>query len=155
MDHQTFAQLLGNYGEFIGAIGVVVTLVYLALQIRQNTAQLTRSELSAQAAAVNASNLVLREPRRALIESGELTEMFIRGNESVEELGEVPRTRYRLLMQNVVDTMVVILRCVQRHRSDGFLATPLQCTSRCLWRKKRTSATHHAISPIDPKTLRN
>ena len=37
MDHQSFAQLLGNYGEFIGAIGVVVTLGYLAIQIRQNT----------------------------------------------------------------------------------------------------------------------
>jgi len=37
MDHQTFAQLLGNYGEFVGAIGVVVTLVYLTTQIRQNT----------------------------------------------------------------------------------------------------------------------
>ena len=37
MDHQTFAQLLGNYGEFVGAIAVVVTLVYLARQIRQNT----------------------------------------------------------------------------------------------------------------------
>ena len=31
------AQLLGNFGEFVGAIAVVVTLAYLAVQIRQNT----------------------------------------------------------------------------------------------------------------------
>ena len=37
MDHQAFAQLLGNYGEFFGAIAVVVTLGYLAIQIRLNT----------------------------------------------------------------------------------------------------------------------
>jgi hypothetical protein len=37
MDHQVFAQLLGNYGEFVGAIGVVLSLGYLAVQIRQNT----------------------------------------------------------------------------------------------------------------------
>jgi CRP-like cAMP-binding protein len=37
MDHQAFAQLLGNYGEFVGAIAVVATLGYLAVQIRQNT----------------------------------------------------------------------------------------------------------------------
>ena len=43
MDHLTFAQLLGNYGEFIGAIGVVVTLAYLAIQIRQNTKTLRSS----------------------------------------------------------------------------------------------------------------
>ena len=36
MDHQAFAQLLGNYGEFIGAIAVVFTLVYLAVQVRHS-----------------------------------------------------------------------------------------------------------------------
>ena len=34
MDHQAFAQLLGNYGEFVGAIAVVATLFYLASQVR-------------------------------------------------------------------------------------------------------------------------
>ena len=29
MDHQAIAQLLGNYGEFVGAIAVVITLIYL------------------------------------------------------------------------------------------------------------------------------
>ncbi len=37
MDIQGVAQLLGNFGEFFGAIAVVVTLVYLAGQLRQNT----------------------------------------------------------------------------------------------------------------------
>lgn len=32
------AQLLGNFGEFFGAIVVVATLFYLAKQVRQNTA---------------------------------------------------------------------------------------------------------------------
>ena len=36
MDHLTFAQLLGNYGEFIGAIAVVATLGYLALQVKHS-----------------------------------------------------------------------------------------------------------------------
>jgi len=36
MDHQAFAQLLGNYGEFVGAIAVVATLVYLAVQVRHS-----------------------------------------------------------------------------------------------------------------------
>jgi hypothetical protein len=33
MDHQAFAQILGNYGEFFGAVAVVATLGYLAVQI--------------------------------------------------------------------------------------------------------------------------
>ena len=36
MDHQAFAELLGNYGEFVGSIAVLATLAYLAVQIRQN-----------------------------------------------------------------------------------------------------------------------
>jgi hypothetical protein len=30
-----FSQLLGNYGEFVGAIAIVVTLAYLAMQVKQ------------------------------------------------------------------------------------------------------------------------
>ncbi len=36
MDHETFAEMLGNYGDFLGAIAVLGTLLYLAVQIRQN-----------------------------------------------------------------------------------------------------------------------
>lgn len=36
MEHQELAQLLGNYGEFVGAIAVVATLVYLAVQVRHS-----------------------------------------------------------------------------------------------------------------------
>ncbi len=43
MDHQAFAQLLGNYGEFVGAIAIVITLIYLALQLKQNTASVRSS----------------------------------------------------------------------------------------------------------------
>ena len=37
MELMDTAQLLGNFGEFAGAIAVVVTLVFLTLQIRQST----------------------------------------------------------------------------------------------------------------------
>ena len=52
MDHQAFAQLLGNYGEFVGAIAVVVTLIYLTFQIRQSTHQARLTSIQA----INASN---------------------------------------------------------------------------------------------------
>lgn len=39
------AQLLGNLGEFFGAVVIVATLIYLAMQVRQNTiAMRTRAE---------------------------------------------------------------------------------------------------------------
>ncbi len=36
-------QDLGNIGEFLGAVGVIASLVYLATQIRQNTGAVRRS----------------------------------------------------------------------------------------------------------------
>ena len=36
MNLMDMAQLLGNFGEFVGAIAVVVTLFYLAFQVRQS-----------------------------------------------------------------------------------------------------------------------
>ena len=36
---------LGNIGDFIGGVGVVITLVYLATQIRQNTRALRLSSI--------------------------------------------------------------------------------------------------------------
>lgn len=36
-------QDLGNIGEFVGAIGVVASLIYLALQIRQNSHQISQN----------------------------------------------------------------------------------------------------------------
>jgi len=35
MDLQATSQLLGDFGEFFGAIAVVITLMYLALHVRQ------------------------------------------------------------------------------------------------------------------------
>lgn len=101
-------QDLGAVGEFIGAIGVVVTLGYLAFQIRQNTLQLEQNALTTKAAAVTASNIALRETRQSIFGSGDMSEFFLQGNENPDELGEVQMLRYRLVMQNVTDVMLEI-----------------------------------------------
>jgi hypothetical protein len=44
MDHQAFAQLLGNYGEFVGSIAVLATLIYLAVQVRHSKELLERNQ---------------------------------------------------------------------------------------------------------------
>ena len=66
MDHQAFAQLLGNYGEFFGAIAVVVTLVYLVIQLRHNTQATRASTAQALADSINELNLMLaKDPELA------------------------------------------------------------------------------------------
>lgn len=101
-------QDLGAVGELVGAIGVVVTLGYLAYQIRQNTIQLEQNILTAKAAAQNASNTALRETRHSIFESHEMAEIFRDGNQDPEALEELPRLRYRLILQNVTEVMLEI-----------------------------------------------
>ena len=52
-------EALGNIGDFVGGIAVIATLVYLAVQVRQNTQQLRASALSTSTAANVAFNYSL------------------------------------------------------------------------------------------------
>ena len=101
-------EAIGAIGEVIGAVGVVATLGYLAYQIRQNTEQLEQSTLSTRAAAINASNVTLRENRQSIFEDADMASIFLRGNQSPRRLDDVEQLRYRLLMQNVVEAMLDI-----------------------------------------------
>jgi hypothetical protein len=74
---------LGAIGEIAGAIGVVVTLVYLSTQIRQNTKS---SKITAVQSAVEGS----ARWNEILVNDKELGEMFWRGmaNPELLEAGE-------------------------------------------------------------------
>ena len=70
MDHQTFAELLGNYGEFVGAVAVVVTLVYLVLQIRHSTKATRAASHHAITDSLNLGNI-------AQAQDAELAQIFL------------------------------------------------------------------------------
>jgi hypothetical protein len=101
MDHQAFAQLLGNYGEFIGAIAVVATLFYLAIQVRHGqeaTEANTRSvEESRRVALVDSYVRRLEAMERAQIQlalSDQLSDIVRRTDaDGVDSLTETERLR--------------------------------------------------------------
>lgn len=83
MDHQAFAQLLGNYGEFIGAIGVIATLVYLAIQVRQNSVLLAHNNAAveestklARVAAMDRYSESVSRWRGRLVENAEVAALW-------------------------------------------------------------------------------
>lgn len=57
---------LGNLGDFIGGIGVVVTLIYLASQIRQNTTALRTASRQEIASGYRESNRLRLDPAASL-----------------------------------------------------------------------------------------
>ena len=74
------SQLLGNYGEFVGAIAIVVTLLYLAIQVRQNTRMMrastrqARSDSTIQLYSLGATS-VIAEIRERELRGEALTEL--------------------------------------------------------------------------------
>lgn len=90
---------LGAVAETISAIGVLITLIYLAVQIKDNTR-------ASRASAVNASNLALRENRQAIFASPEVFDLFYRGNANPLDLSDMELVRYRIMIQNVVESIL-------------------------------------------------
>ena len=86
MDHQAFAQLLGNYGEFVGAFAVVGTLVYLAIQVRHgkiateaNTRAIEESRKLALAQSFQARTQLVDASMVEIANSGELAPIMYKG----------------------------------------------------------------------------
>lgn len=82
---------LGNLGEFIGAIAVVVSLVYLAAQIRQNTRAIRANTFHGIVDS-------LTDGIAEIARDAELTRIWIEALRQSGELSEVDRARFRLLL---------------------------------------------------------
>jgi len=103
MDIQSAAQLLGNIGEFVGAVAVVVTLVYLAVQVRHskeateaNTRLAEESHRLALAENQIARVNLIERQMRDLSSSPDLAEIFIKyEQEGIGALNPVERRRFQ------------------------------------------------------------
>jgi hypothetical protein len=80
-------EAIGAVGEMLGAVGVIVTLVYLARQIRQNTraTRLSTSQAIATAA---------RDRNKPLLQDPELAWTFQVGTEDPTRLSEKEQARF-------------------------------------------------------------
>ena len=113
-------QDLGNFGEFIGAFAVITSLIYVAMQLRQNTRSLRTS--SFQAAMQNASH-----HNRMLTENAEVVGLYLRGLDSYSSLDQVERVRFQSLMLNIVWSFEITLSLHEEGvYSDSRLAAHLE-----------------------------
>jgi len=76
-------------------LAVLVTLVYLAMQIRQNTK-------SVQAAAVDSANSQVSRIREVIFADADVANMYRRGTEDPASLSQDDTIRYRLLIHNIM-----------------------------------------------------
>jgi hypothetical protein len=85
---------LGSLGEFIASFGVLITLIYLAIQMRQNT----------KAVRLNTAHSITEEFQNffnLLASDQSLSEIFMEAAQN-EELSGISRLRYNTLMGNAM-----------------------------------------------------
>jgi hypothetical protein len=88
--HMTIAEL-GSLGELIGSIAVLVTLIYLAVQVRQNN-------ISSRIQSNQAINKKTSDFLKALYTNNEAYDVWIRGRSSFKELGKADAFKFEMIM---------------------------------------------------------
>ena len=118
------AQLLGNFGEFVGAFAVVGTLVYLAVQVGrskkstdENTRALEENRKMTKADNMRQLTKSWNEILRDSTGTRETASIFVRGNRNLSDLDEVEQIIYSSLLVPLFDHHLSALQMVR----DGFL----------------------------------
>jgi hypothetical protein len=91
--------------EIIGAIAVVASLVYLAVQIRQNTHELSLSLKSTELAAFERNVEAGNRTREMFILNPEVADLYVRGLAFHEDLNAAEKMRFDLILSNVFSAL--------------------------------------------------
>jgi hypothetical protein len=88
-------ETLGNLGDFLGGLGVIITLVYLSFQIRQNSRLVEQSMVLAQAQALREGDLT-QPSMLTIAQDPELSKIFRAGLASYKGLSDDDKIRFNL-----------------------------------------------------------
>ena len=88
-------QDLGSIGEFVAAIATLITLLYLAIQIRQNTRSVRSSTYQAVLDSSNRMNQLLGEP--------DLQRIYRLGRKDPKQLNEEDLIRFQWLLGQLLN----------------------------------------------------
>ena len=99
-------QDLAAISEIVGAVAVVISLIYLALQIRQNTKQIEENTNAVRASAVHASLSYGFDSRAATFTDEGTSTIYFNGLNAPSTLSEIELLRFRLIMSNIFDAIM-------------------------------------------------
>jgi len=102
---------LGNIGEFVGAIGVVVSFVFLAVQVRNNTNAIR--DAAAKDMAEHTAEFLA-----PIVADGDVARIFHTGLRDWFELSEIERLRFSMLMFGAFYYFQNVYSLHRRHRID-------------------------------------
>lgn len=85
---------LANLAEIIGAVVIVISLIYVGRELKENTAAIQASSLQSITNASSTSML-------AVVENGEFAEIRLQGDRDPSQLSDVERLRYILYQRQM------------------------------------------------------
>lgn len=91
--------------EAVGAVAIFVSLVYVAVQIGQNTRELSRSVEANQLVALERNIEASSHIRELLVLHPEVAQLLLNGNESNNELEALEKFRFGMLLRNIFSGM--------------------------------------------------
>ena len=94
-------EAVGAAAEIVGAIAVVLTLIYLAIEVRNNRSATESASLDALAAGFNTINA-------QLIADRSVEELWLSGIADPEQLDEVDRARFWLIFQSYMNQLTAL-----------------------------------------------
>ncbi len=87
-------EAIGAIGELLGAVAVVLTLAYLAVQVRQNSENLNQNTRAVIAATEVAGGEQVLQGQLPVAENAELAEILLAGSEDYHALDPVRRLQF-------------------------------------------------------------
>ena len=147
--------MITGSAEVLGALAVLITLIYLARQIRQNTEEVRSANYHSVTDSFNALNLTVAG-------NPELAKVVRLGNKAYEKLSEDEKTQYNFTMHAVFRVMDVIkfqsqhgtndmtLWEYEKNRIDMMLSEP---GAREWWRERPFNLSKDFVTYVEKNVL--
>jgi hypothetical protein len=144
---------LGNLGDFLGGVAVLITIIYLAIQIRQNTAAL---RVSSRQEIVESYRSFIRPQ----LEDPSLLTLQIDGHRSFPDLPQPDRMRFAVLL---TDHALHFQGALALHESgalddetfrayrDHFAASMMTPGGSRFWSAARSSYPRHVVDSAEQR----
>lgn len=97
-------EAVGAIAELVGALGVIVSLIYLAKQIKGNSDTIDQNTRAVLSSTETSSNDQVIEIMKTQIQDPQFAEVAHKGHADLASLDRIERARYSLLLLSMFET---------------------------------------------------
>lgn len=140
---------IGVFAEVISAVAVVVTIIFLAFEVRN-------SRNATQSASIAALSVGFNETNYNLVGDGEFAKIFQTGHANPEELDDIGKIRFSMYMQCYANHYTALrryheLEVLPEEKWQSYLAAfvSLMSTPGGMWLKSRLTITPALLAEIE------